>query len=275
MEIDFIKYLPVAAAVVSASLGYIYGIRSKKNDRLIQFTQENLKEIYSPMYHEMDKILDKTMSAENREKLLDLYFDKYTATDIPVYKLGSLELLDILYDLRDKYKNFKVVRDKEKWEDFWWDFKNNLYHKVKQGYRNSIGLLYRDFKWQQYVQSKPYWKRLYFESMRFLFETAKGSNVLAALLVYFSGSFALIGIDFFPDDFWKFCIMILGMSIVATIALMMPNIEYITLTSNSRNSFTRKVIKKHFPKILEKWDKFLVGKKNYDDVPIMHDKRFF
>lgn len=275
MVIDLVKYLPVATAVLSASLGYIYGVRGKKNDRMIQFTQENLKEVYSPMYHELEQIFENITRPEDRERLLDSYFEKYTALDTSAYKLGSLELLDTLYELRDKYKDFKVIRDKAKWEEFWWELNHNLFFKVKEGYRSSIGLLYRDFKWQQYVQAKPYWMRFYLESMRFMFETVKGFNIISLILVYFSGSFELLGADLLPNDFWIFSLLILGMSVLATLVLILPNIQYLTLTSNPKDSFSRRVMRKLFPKLLVKWDNLFIGKKSYNDVPKMHEKRFF
>jgi len=269
------QYLPVATAVLSASLGYIYGIRGKKNDRMIQFTQENLKEVYSPMYHELEKLFENTIRPEDRERMLDAYFEKYTAFDTPAFKLGSLEILDTLYELRDKYKEFKAARDESKWEDFWWELKNNLFYKVKEGYRTSIRLLYRDFKWQQYTQSKSYWMKFYLELIRLLFETAKGVNIISLILVYFSVSFELLGADLLPNDFWLFSLLTLGMSVVATSFLMILNVQYISLTSNPKDSFSRQFLRRKFPRILEKWDSLFIGKKSYDDVPKMHEKRFF
>lgn len=73
MEIDIVKYLPVATAILSVTLGYMFGIRTKKNDRLVQFTQENMKEVFSPMYHEMRKIISDSVKPRDREQLLDAF----------------------------------------------------------------------------------------------------------------------------------------------------------------------------------------------------------
>ncbi|MFE5321620.1 hypothetical protein ACFQ88_23220 [Paenibacillus sp. NPDC056579] len=273
MEIDFAKYLPIVAAVLSATFGYIFGIRTKQNDRLIQYTQENLKEIYSPMYHEMKKIISDLINPKDRELMLDTFFERYIDTNSSIYKLGNLELLDIFYELSDRYAQFKLTRDECQWKEIWWEFENNLYYRVEEGYRNSTNLLYRDFKWQQYIQTKPYWMKAYFESMKFLFETAKGLSVISALLVYFSGCFKLIGLSLFPKDFWLFSIMIFGFSVLATVLLMLLNIQYITLSSNSKNSFIRQVAKKLFPKMLVKWNRLFI-KKDYNKVPKMHEKGF-
>ncbi|MBT2764297.1 hypothetical protein [Paenibacillus sp. ISL-20] len=274
MEIDFTKYLPVAAAILSATLGYMFGSRTKKNDRLIQFTQENLKEVFSPMYHEMQKIIADSVKPKDRESMLDTFFERYIGNDTSIYKLGSLELLDTFYELSDRYGQFKLSRDEGLWKDIWWEFENNLFFKVKEGYRNSTDLLYRDFRWQQYIQAKPYWLKAYFESMRFLFETVKGINVISALLVYFSGCFKLLGLGLFPKDFWIFSLMILGLSVLATFVLRLPNMQYISLTSNSKKNFLRQVAKKVIPALVVKWDNLFI-KKDYDKVPKMHEKRFF
>ncbi|MGZ9583810.1 hypothetical protein [Paenibacillus marinisediminis] len=274
MDIDFMKYLPLVAAILSASLGYMFGIRTKKNDRLFHFTQENLKEVFSPMYHEMKKIISDTVTPKDRELMLDTFFKRYASTDTSIYKLGSLELLDTFYELSNKYEQFKQSRDEGLWKDIWWEFENNLFYKVKEGFRNSTNLLYRDFNWQQYIQTKPYWLKFYFESMKFLYETVKGINVISALLVYFSGCFKLLGLGLFPNDFWLVSLMILGIGLLASLILIMPNIQYITLTSNSKDSFSRKVMKKRFPKILAKWDRLFI-KKDYDTVPIMYEKKSF
>lgn len=274
MEIDIAEYLPVAAAMLSATLGYMFGIRTKKNDRLVQFTQENMKEVFSPMYHEMRRIISDSVKSRDREQLLDKFFEKYLANDTSIYKLGNLELVDTFYELSDSYGQFKQLRDEGPWKEIWWEFENNLFGKVEEGYRNSTNLLYRDFNWQQYIQTKPYWQKFYFESMKFLFETVKGINVISALLVYFSVFFKLLGLVLFPNDFWKFCLMILGMSLVTSLLLIMPNIQYITLTSNSKDSFSRKIMRKRFPKILAKWDRLFI-KKDYKTVPKMYEKKLF
>ncbi|MFC9775961.1 hypothetical protein [Paenibacillus chitinolyticus] len=274
MDIDFTKYLPVAAAILSATLGYIFGIRTKKNDRLVQFTQENLKEVYSPMYHDMKKIIADSVKPKDRELMLDTFFERYIGNDTSIYKLGSLELLDTFYELNDRYGQFKLSRDEGLWKDIWWEFESNFFYKVKEGYRNSTDLLYRDFRWQQYVQTKPYWKKFYFESMKFLFETVKGINVISALLVYFSTCFKLLGLGLFPNDFWIFSLMILGLSILATLVLMLPNIQYISLTSNLKESFFRQVAKKMFPVLVVKWDNLFI-KKDYEKVPKMYERRFY
>lgn len=274
MEIDFTRYLPVAAAILSATLGYMFGIRTKKNDRLIQFSQENLKEVFSPMYHEMKKIIANSVKPKDRELMLDTFFERYIGKDTSIYKLGNSEFLDKFYELSDRYRQFKLSRDEGLWKEIWWEFENNLFYKVKEGYRNSINLLYSDFNWQQYIQTKPYWMKFYFESMKFLFETVKGINVISALLLYFSGCFKLLGFGLFPNDFWFFSLMILGMSLLTTLFLIPLNIQYISLSSNSKQSFFRQVMKKLFPKILLKWDGLFI-KKDYDKVPEMYEKRLF
>ncbi|WP_336772652.1 hypothetical protein [Paenibacillus sp. MMO-58] len=274
MDIDFTNYLPIAAAIISATLGYMFGIRTKKNDRLIQLTQENLKEVFSPMYHEMKKIFTDSLKPKDRELMLEKFFEKYIGEDTPVYKLGDLELLDTFYELNDKYEQFKLLRKEELWVEFWWEFEFKLRYKIKDGYRNSTNLLYRDFTWQQYIQAKPYWMKFYFESMKFLFDTTKGINVISIILVYFSGCFKIFDLGLFPKDFWIFSLMILGLSVTATFVLMMPNIQYITLSSNSKQSLLRQVIKKMIPKVLLKWDNLFI-KRNYDNVPKMYEKKLF
>ncbi|GIO85073.1 hypothetical protein J25TS5_20050 [Paenibacillus faecis] len=273
MEIDITKYLPVAAAILSATLGYIFGIRTKKNERLVQFTQENVKEVFSPMYHEMKRIIENPLIPKNRELMLDTFFERYLVNNTPVYKLGNLELLDTFYELSEKYRHFKLSRDEDIWKEVWWDFENNLFCKVKEGYRNSTNLLYSEFTWEQYTQTKPYWMKFYLESMKFLFETAKGLNIVSLLLVYFSGCFKIFRLGLFPSDFWLFSLLILVLSIVVTLILIPFNMQYITLTSNSKQSFFRRVVKKAAPKILTKWDNFLINK-DYNDVPKMYKKRF-
>lgn len=275
MEIDFTKYFPLVGAILSATLGYMFGARTKKNERLIQFTQENLKEVFSPLYHEMKKILSVSVKPRERELLLDALFVKYLSIDTTIYKLGNLKLLDTFYELSDSYEKFKKNREEEQWKLFWYDFECILFYKVKEGYSNSTDLLYRDYNWQQYIQTKAYWKKFFYESMRFLYETAKGLNVVSLLLVYFSGCFKLIGLELFPKDFWVFSLMILGLSVMATTFLLLFNIQYITLSSNSKHSFIRQVMNKLFPNILVKWDGIFNGKRNFDRVPKMYDKRLF
>jgi len=273
MDIDFAKYLPIAPAILSATLGYMLGIRNKKNDRLIQFTQENLKDVFSPMYHELKHIITYSESSKNREMMIDNFFENYNTKNTNIYKLGNLELLDTFYELNDKYVQFKLLRDEELWKEIWWELENKFFYKIEDGYKNSTNLLYRDFRWQQYIQSKPYWMKFYFESMKFLFDTAKGINIICFLMFYFSGCFELLGQKLFPKDFWIFSLVILGLSLMTTLVLLMPNVQYLSMSSNSKQSFSRKVIKKIFPKLLDRWDNFVVGKRNFEKIPKMYEKK--
>ncbi|MEC0093216.1 hypothetical protein [Paenibacillus macquariensis] len=274
MEIDYIKYLPVIAAILSVVLGFMFGTRTKKNDRLMQYTEENLEKLFSPMYHEMLKIISCEKPKE-REELIDVFFVKYLASDTPIYKIGSLELLDTFYELNDSYNKFKRERDEEIWDEFFYNFECVIFYKVNEGYRNSTNLLYRDFNWHQYIQTKPYWMKFYFESMKFLYETIKGVTVISLLLFYFSGCFSLFKIGLFPKDFWLLSLAFLGLSALTMLILLVPNAQYISLTSNSKQSFTRKVMRKHFPKLRANWDGLFRVKKDYDKVPKMYKKQLF
>ncbi|WP_337102016.1 hypothetical protein [Paenibacillus sp. YIM B09110] len=271
MEIDFSKYLPVLAAVISVSLGYMYGVRSKKNDRIMQLTQESLKEVYSPMFHEISRIISKMVKPIDREKMMDSFFDKYASDVTSVYKLGNLGLMQSFYELSNKYQQFKLTRDSSVWKDVWYEFEEVIFYEVKSGYMNSVNLLYRDFKWQQYIQAKPYWMKLYFESIKFLHETANGAIVTSAILLYFSGFFRLLGLGLFPKDFWVISLIIFVMSVLASLFLALFNMQYIILSSNIKQSLLRKSMNKIFPKLLFKWDGLFSVRKNYNKVPPMYD----
>ena len=269
MDIDFVKYLPIITAIISVVLGYIFGSRAKKNERLLQYTEENLRQVFSPMYHEILKITA-NQESKKREILIDALFAKYLANETPIYKIGNLELLDIFYELSERYNTFKLERSEQLWNEFWYDFINILFYKVNQGYRNSTKLLYQDFIWQQFIQSKPYWMKFYFESMKFLYETFKGINIACLLLFYFSASFTLFGLGLFPGDFWKLCLVLLGLSISTTLLLIPLNAQYIDLTSNTKDNFYRRFMKKRLPNFYAKLNNIFISKKNYDNIPEMY-----
>ncbi|MEK3836544.1 hypothetical protein [Paenibacillus sp. FSL R7-0128] len=273
MEFDFTKYIPVITAIFSAVLGYLFGVRSKTNDRLIRYTEENLKEVFSPIYHDFLKINSEHRSRE-REKLIDSFFMNYLARDTMIYKIGNLELLNTFYDLNEKFTLFKKERSELLWEEFYKEFYFKFFLKLKENYENSTILLYRDFNWQQYTQSKPYWMKFYFEIINFLFETFKGIVWISIFLTYFSGASNLIGKDLFPKDFWMLSLFILGSSVLVTLVLLFLNIQYLILTSTSQQSLTRKIMKKHVPKVLRKWDDFLSVDNNIN-IPKMYKKQLF
>ncbi|WP_405114235.1 hypothetical protein MHH28_09445 [Paenibacillus sp. FSL K6-1217] len=273
MEFDFIKYLPVIAAIFSAVLGYLFGVRSKTNERLIRYTEENLKEVFSPIYHDFLKINSEQRSRE-KEELIDSFFMNYLERDTLIYKIGNLELLNTFYGLNEKYNIFKKERSELLWEEFYKDFYFKFFLKLKEKYENSTILLYRDFNWQQYTQSKPYWLKFYFEIINFLFETFKGIVWISIFLTYFSGASNLIGKDLFPKDFWMLSLFILGSSALVTLVLLFLNIQYLILTSTSQQSLIRKIMKKHAPIIFRKWDGFLSVDNNIN-IPKMYKKQLF
>jgi len=273
-DIDFIKYLPVITSIITATLGYMFGGRSKRNDALVQSTKESLEKAFNPIYHEIEFEIKGAENSTQREKMLDKFFKKYTSNTTIIYKLGNSKLIDEFYELSHKYKSFKSLRDENLWKDFWYEFENNFFLKIKEGYKNSINLLHRDLNWQQYVQAKPYWQKFYFETMKFLFDTVKGINIALLLTVYFSGCFKLFGLDLFPSSFWEASVVLLIVSLCLTGFLMMLNVQYLTLSSNSREGFTRKIMKKVMPRTLKWWDNLFL-KREYDKVPKMYDKKTF
>lgn len=227
------------------------------------------------MYHEIKDMLGDSISPKSRELALDKFFQKYNSVDISIFKLGNMNLLNTFYELKDQYKLFKQLRDDKLWKELWWEFEKGFFCKLEETYWNSIALLYREFNWQQYIQTKPYWMRFYFETMKFLFETFKGLSIISLILFYFSGCFKLIGLKLLPSDFWLISLIILGFSSITTALLTMPNAQYIELTSNSKKSFFRNIIKNKLPKLYTRWDGFLVSKKNIDKMPAMYRKQFF
>ncbi|WP_438431373.1 hypothetical protein [Gorillibacterium sp. sgz500922] len=269
MEIDFSKYLPLGTAIISASIVYWYSMRSKKGDRLIQFTQDNLREIYSPIYHEMKKIINKSICPKDRERMLDSFFDKYSNINTSIYKLGNIELLNSFYDLQEKFAMFKPSRDLELWRNFWWEFENLFFYKISQGYKNSIALLYREFNWQQHLQISPYWKKIYLELVKFLFDTAKGSNVALLFIEYLIISSNIFAINLFPRDSWKVNLKILGLSVLFTLILKFANLDYSNFTSNPQKGVISKSFEKYFPRVSKWWKNMFITKRSYNKVPEM------
>ncbi|MBP1996062.1 hypothetical protein [Paenibacillus eucommiae] len=147
------NYVPLLAAIVSMTLAYYYGQRTKIKDRVIDYSKENVKDIWSPLYHELRAIFIQTLPEEKkqREDLLDSFFSKYLSSNTQIYKLDDEELLETFYDLSDKYRGFKNTRDNKLWEEFMHSFKNDFYRKLiamrgapkitARGRRTVIGLL--------------------------------------------------------------------------------------------------------------------------------------
>lgn len=270
------NYIPVIAACVAAILGYFFGQRTKKHDRVIQFSLDSVKEIYSPMYHELKDITHSSLPPKERELKIDAFFLKHLSSNTQIYKLGNVEIFDLFYELSNKYMAFKESRDENIWRDFWVSFENEFYFRIKDEYDNLTNLIYHEFKWQQFILNKPYWLKSYYEVMRFLLETFKGILVVLALIAYFTGAFELFKIGLFPKDTFKLCTLLFFMSSVIFTILVMLNLQYINLSAKKRkNSFSRNFMKKFLPRFLTWWDNFLMQKGNNDlsKVPKMFDKK--
>ncbi|MFS0840374.1 hypothetical protein [Paenibacillus sp. 1P03SA] len=269
MEINYSTYLPFAVAVVSATLGYFFGSRTKKNDRIILYTQENLKDVVSPFYHEMIRIMNRSLQPKQREDLLDNFFEMYMSNNTFVYKLGNLNVLDSFYDLNLKYLEFKQNRDVTKWNEFWHSLEENFFNTIKKEYRGSISLVYHQFKWQQYIHVQTYWKRIYFELVKFLYDTAIGMIAVSLILIYFSGLFKFFGLGVFAKEFLVDSLLFFGFSVVLAAFLTIINTQYSNMSSNTKQIDW---LDKKLSKILN-WRKFSVEKKDFSDVPNMYEKK--
>lgn len=184
MDAKLIKdYLPLAIAVLTFFLGYIVSLRYKKIDRFYFQTQENLKEICSPMYHEIRDVC-RARTPEDRDKLLDAFFQKYSSNDSGVYKIGNNFLLEWYYMMEDNFFNYKSNQTEKNWEVFWLSF-YRFHIMLKNEFWSNFRILYYEFRWLRNIWgTNNYLFRFIKETTRFIIDTL--NFLIGVILIIFS-----------------------------------------------------------------------------------------
>lgn len=90
---ELIPYIPIAIAILAASLGYISGQRNGKIARFHQQVDLNLKEVCGPLFFRLHTIF-KTEDPQQRESLIDSFSKDFSTSNPNIYKIGNKFLID-------------------------------------------------------------------------------------------------------------------------------------------------------------------------------------
>lgn len=184
MDEKMIKdYLPLAIAFFTFFLGYIVSLRYKKLDRFYTQIQENLKEICSPMYHEIRDIF-RARTPEDRDRVIDTFFQKYSSRESGIYKIGNNFLLEWYFMMEDSFYNYKSNQTDKNWEEFWlYFYRFNV--MLKSEYWSNFRILYYEFRWLRNIWgTNNYLFRFIKETTRFIIDSL--NFLVGVILILFS-----------------------------------------------------------------------------------------
>ncbi|MFD2368879.1 hypothetical protein ACFSO0_02515 [Brevibacillus sp. GCM10020057] len=275
--VEMQPYLPIVLSFVTATLGYIVGIRTKKFERLYSHAQENLKDICSPMFHELKKI-KREESSEQREELLKSFFEKYTDSTSNVFKLANRFMLSWFYEMEEEFIGFLKDRETEKWKSFWYKFEG-FYTMLENEYYANYDLVYRDFRWMRSIWKGNSLLRIVQEMIRFLYEISVFIVIVSAFILYFTIYDLFVDTDLIPNGSIQIAIMVTLFSIVIWALMSIIASHYLSMTKlDSKKSVIGKFFLKRFPKVFSFYDKWLGNQpkwvKEKIKVPEMYQKEY-
>jgi hypothetical protein len=252
---NFQPYISIFISLVAVVLAYLLGSRSKKFEHLFILAQDSMKDVFSPMYIEINKIL-RASGVEERDTLIEnLYTNFLNKT---VYKLGDEHTLDLFFESEEAYYIYKKQRDDESWEYFWKLF-HFLSSCLKSNFWECYRVLYRDFRWMLLLSRKNIFTRISFELLSMFYEMFKSLTVLTTILLLFS-IYDQVYAHRIPEDYKLLLLYIWLLLIIVFAILVMINASTGYLTSMSMNrkkSHLLKILQKRFPKIYKLYDDLL------------------
>ncbi|MGK5509429.1 hypothetical protein [Brevibacillus formosus] len=279
---ELLVFLPLFIAIVGAVIAYFFGQRSKNLERFYDQTKTSLKEITSPIFHELRNI-NATQIPEKKERLLRNFFEKYSSKDTNIYLIGNRFILEYYYKLHNFFNAFLITRNEKDWEEFCQRY-DGFFITIEEEYWKTFEISYSEYKWNQFNMNKNIFFRLWNGTVRFLHITSKVIVVVAGFCVYFAIYDQLV-IAFFkdmnilPDDFFIFSIMLLFLSLILYSFMTMVNSYQLGYTQKGKGLFY-KILKKACPNAMRKWDKLwdrLIslprGKKGNKKTPPMYQKK--
>ena len=266
---DYLPYLPLVIAILAASLGYITGQRNGKINRFFQQVDVNLKEICGPMYFSLKKVFE-VKDAQEREELIDRFFEKFSTLNPNLYKLGNKFILDWLIEAENLYTKFKESRKQEDWEDCWKQL-SSVKVMVEYEYWKNFDSLYGEYRWFQRTLTSNIFIRIWHELIHILFQAAQFTVLVSVLFVFYSvWDYFLIGK--LPNNSLTIAILIFVFSTIFYWMLMVIGGDIHGLRKQ-RESFVRKLGKRYTPSLINYWDKEFLRSNKKVEIPEMYKQR--
>lgn len=248
---DYLWIVPLIATVLGASIGYFWGQRTKKQERLFNQTYESLKDVCSPMYHEM-KLIFREPLIEKRDSGLEDFFTRYKSIQTDLFKIGNIKIIQEFYIVENLYLMYTQNPTKEHWVEFWYNFQT-FYNLIESEYSTNLKALYGEYRWNRKVNQKEPLMKLLIEVCVSLLKLSRTATLLSVLSIY-------LGIwDFFLVKKVASVLIYYGffgliMSLLIWFTCRGFSSEYVTLTDNGFESqnIIQLIMSKIFPNRMKK-----------------------
>lgn len=132
----------ILLALITAFIGYQFSLRTKKKERFLKELSNSYNEIYFPLVEILQTII-KTENKEEKIKLLDGLFNKYSNPESKIRFIASSSILEFFYEFKEiyfKYKNEKTRKNEiqlmEKLHGF--------YYMIEDEYWDAHDIIYED-----------------------------------------------------------------------------------------------------------------------------------
>ncbi|WP_234122372.1 hypothetical protein [Clostridium hydrogenum] len=254
---SYIKdYIPVILAILTPILTYLIGVRKGNNEKFDLQLENNLKDVISPMLHEIKAITRQQEESNERNKLLKKFFEKYGASDSKLYEMSNKYICDKYYETEKYYYKFMQNKNQNNWEDFWTYFISfnklidNEYNKIKS-------ILYSNYVWLMDLSNKNKISRVFMEIMVMFYELSKFILMaciifLIAMVIYYEEDKSFIhGYDIKIMILLSLAILIVNMILSSCLS------EYIQAIQNQKDSMIKKYLRRKHPNIIKKYDEFI------------------
>ncbi len=255
---DLLNYLPVLIAILAAILGYVTGQRGNKINRFYSQVETNLKEVCGPLYFLLDEIQN-VEDSDEREIKLDYLFNNYASEKNKLFMLGNRYIIEYLMRAERKYKKFKKTRKQEDWEIFWQEFAP-IKIMIENQYWNNFQISYGEYKWFQKTLVSNIFVRIWYEILFFLFQAGQALINVMAIFTAFS-IYDYFFVHKLPKDTAVLSIILLTIVVFVYIFLNLLGIDIKVLREKEKKSNFRIYCKKLFPKLVGKWDEFIIAKR--------------
>lgn len=237
---------------------------------------ENLKDICSPMFHELRKI-KQTDDPEKREAMLRIFFEKHTDSNSNVYKLANRFIIDSFYEMEQEFNKFLKTRSQKDWTEFWYNFVS-FYIMVEEEYFSNYDFIYREFGWLRSLWKGNFFLRIVQEFIKLLYTTSSFLVIVCVFLVYLTVYDYFVGTNYAPEGSIKLAVIITFSSIMIWGLTLAMASHYLAMTKNKRKKgYLRKFCEKYSPKIVSFWDNWLGHQpkwiKDKITVPEMYQKQ--
>ena len=230
---------PILIALLSAFIGYQFSRRAKGNDSFIVELTKSYENSYYPMYIQMKTIKEYEM--EQRDQLVKEFIEFYSLPSSTTKSIASTSLLEMFFELRQKYLDFVKDNDEVIRQAFWESFEV-FYSALENEFWQAHYIIYKDYHVFKTLITKNQLLRILMELSILVYNVTTFLLYITGFVLYLSIWNYFKPLSIFPS-WWtvKHSLFLSLEAILAQLVMLTISSWYVSLRNKRKSILLKKL----------------------------------